>query len=59
MEKHPDNSVAINFKELVTIINQGLASRDLFGTTEASKACKLLDEENVIQLDGEEIWVIV
>ncbi|KIY65896.1 MCM-domain-containing protein [Cylindrobasidium torrendii FP15055 ss-10] len=54
----PEGLEQADFKELVTMVNSKLTGMDnLFGTSEAQAACKLMEEDNLIFQDGGSIFM--
>ena len=46
------------FKDLLELINEGLATDALFGTQEATLACEAMGDENELMLSGDIVYKI-
>lgn len=46
------------FKDLLELVNEGLATDVLFGTQEATLACEAMGEQNDLMLSGDIVYKI-
>ena len=46
------------FKDLLELVNEGLATDALFGTQEATLACEAMGEQNDLMLSGDIVYKI-
>lgn len=57
-KNRPASDDPIFFKDLLQLINKGLTTGQLFGSAEATLACKAMEAEDKLMMSDEVVYII-